>query len=145
MFFHSRKTFLLPSVWPGTGYTWALIWKKSLLVCFESSQIIPCYSHTGRVDRNMNTLLLVKVNSTCKRVSRINNLCCSEATFPVNFENFLRRPFLHNTSRRLLLVVYSFLFYVRKKIDTWFVSPTKHFGTKPITFLSGNWQKNSFW
>ena len=30
--------------------TWALIWKKSLLICFESYYGIP-YSHTGRVDR----------------------------------------------------------------------------------------------
>ena len=29
------------SVWPGTEYTWALIWKKSLLIYFESYQGIP--------------------------------------------------------------------------------------------------------
>ena len=32
-----KKAFLLPSVWPGVEYTWVLIWKKSLLICFESS------------------------------------------------------------------------------------------------------------
>ena len=25
--FHSIKAFLLPSIWPGTQYTWTLIWK----------------------------------------------------------------------------------------------------------------------
>ena len=43
MLFHSNKALLLPSVWPGTEYTWALIWKKSLLICFESYQGIPYY------------------------------------------------------------------------------------------------------
>ena len=41
MLFHSKKVLLLPSVWPGTEYTWALIWKKSLIICFESYQGIP--------------------------------------------------------------------------------------------------------
>ena len=41
MLFHSKKALLLPSVWPGTKYTSALIWKKSLLICFESYQGIP--------------------------------------------------------------------------------------------------------
>ena len=36
-----KKALLLPLVWPGTEYTWALIWKKSLLICFESYQGIP--------------------------------------------------------------------------------------------------------
>ena len=44
MLFHSKEAFLLPSVWPGTEFTWALIYKKSLLICFESHQGIP-YSH----------------------------------------------------------------------------------------------------
>ena len=44
MLVHSKKAFLLPSVWPGIEYTWALISKKSLLICFESYQGIP-YSH----------------------------------------------------------------------------------------------------
>ena len=48
MLVHSKKSFLLPPVWPETEYNWALIWKKSLLICFESYQGIP-YSHTGRV------------------------------------------------------------------------------------------------
>ena len=61
-----QKAFFLPSVWPETEYTWALIWKKSLLICFESYQGIP-YSHTGRVDRNVNTLLMVNINPICKR------------------------------------------------------------------------------
>ena len=56
MLFHSKKALLLPSVWPGTEFTWALIWKKSLLICFESYEGIP-YSNTGRVDRNLNILL----------------------------------------------------------------------------------------
>ena len=66
MSFLSKKVFLLPSVWPGTKYTWALIWKKSLLICFGSYQGI-LYSHTGRVDRNVNTLLMVNINPICKR------------------------------------------------------------------------------
>ena len=32
---------LFPSVWPRTEYTWALIWKKSLIICLESYQGIP--------------------------------------------------------------------------------------------------------
>ena len=66
MFFQSKKTFHLSLVWPGTEYTWTLIWKKSLLICFESYQGIP-YSHTGRVDRNVSTLLMVNINPLCKR------------------------------------------------------------------------------
>ena len=41
MLFDSKKVLLLPSVWPGTEYTWALIWKKSLLICFENYQGFP--------------------------------------------------------------------------------------------------------
>ena len=69
MLFHSKKALLLPSVWPGAEYTWTLIGKKSLLVCFESYQGIP-YPHTGRVDldSNMNTLLMVNINPTCKEI-----------------------------------------------------------------------------
>ena len=50
MFAHSKKTFLLPSVWSRTEYTLELIWKKSLVICFESYHAIP-YSHTGIVDK----------------------------------------------------------------------------------------------
>ena len=57
MLFHSKKALLHPSAWPGTEYTWVLILKKSLLVCFESYQSIP-YSHTGRLDRNVKILWL---------------------------------------------------------------------------------------
>ena len=61
MLVHSKKAFFLPSVWPGIEYTWALISKKSLLICFESYQGIPYshtdrvipYSHTDRVNRGM--------------------------------------------------------------------------------------------
>ena len=60
MLFHSKWVFLFPSAWPGAKYTWALICKKSLQICFESYQGIP-YSHTGRVDRNVNILLMVKL------------------------------------------------------------------------------------
>ena len=38
-----------------------------------------------------------------------------------------------------MYVVYSFLSYVTKKLETWLVSPgsrSKYFGTKPIAFLS---------
>ena len=60
MLVHSKKPFLLPSVWPETEYTYALIW-KSLLICFESYQGIP-YSHTGRgTGCTLNTLLMVNL------------------------------------------------------------------------------------
>ena len=65
MLFQSKKTILFPSVWPGPEYTWALICKKSSLICFKSYQGIP-YSHTGKVDRNVNTLLMVNINPICK-------------------------------------------------------------------------------
>ena len=39
--FHPKKVLLLPSVWTGAEYTWALIWKKSLLICLENYQGIP--------------------------------------------------------------------------------------------------------
>ena len=58
--FHSKKTFLLPSVWPRIEYTLAHISKKSLICFDESYQGIP-YSYTGRVDRNANILLMVKL------------------------------------------------------------------------------------
>ena len=61
MLSHSEKAFLLASVWPETEYTWTLILKKSLIICLESYQIIS-YSHTGRVDMNVNTLLMVNIN-----------------------------------------------------------------------------------
>ena len=86
MLFHSTKAFLLPSVWPGTEHTWALIWKESLIICFESYQSIP-YSHTGRVDSNVNTLLMMNINLICKRWFR----------------------------GLIIYVVYSFLSCVRKK------------------------------
>ena len=63
--FHSKKASLLPSVWPGTKYAWEIIWKKSLLICFESYQGI-LYSSTGRVDMNVNILLIVNINPICK-------------------------------------------------------------------------------
>ena len=70
MLFHSKKALLLPSVWPGTEYTWALIWKKSLLIFLKSTKVFPIiYSHTGRVDRNLNILpmLMANINPICKR------------------------------------------------------------------------------
>ena len=64
-FFHSKKASLLPSVLPGTKYAWEIIWKKSLLICFESYQGI-LYSNAGRVDMNVNILLIVNINPICK-------------------------------------------------------------------------------
>ena len=66
MLIHSKKAFPLPSVCPGAEYTWALIWKKSLLICFESYQGIP-YSNTGRVNRNVNIFLMVKIKPIGKK------------------------------------------------------------------------------
>ena len=72
--FHSiqKKAFLFSSIWQGTEYTWGLIRKNGLLVCFESYQGIssipppPPSTHTGRVDRNVNTLLIVNIDPICK-------------------------------------------------------------------------------
>ena len=69
MLFHSKKTYLLPSVWPGTEYTCALIEKKCLLICIESYRGVP-YSDTGRVDRNADILLMVNINPIRKRFFR---------------------------------------------------------------------------
>ena len=55
MLVNYKKLSLLPSVWPRTEYTWALIWKRSLLICLERYQGIP-YSHTGREDRGWLTV-----------------------------------------------------------------------------------------
>ena len=52
MVIHSKNLFLFPSVYPGTEYTSAPIWKEILLICFESYKCIPCF-HLGRVDRGM--------------------------------------------------------------------------------------------
>ena len=52
MLVHSKKPFLFPSVWPETGYTWALralICKKSLLIYSESYEGIPYYYHRQRL------------------------------------------------------------------------------------------------
>ena len=68
MLFHFKKTFVLSSVWSGREHTWAIIWKKSLLICFKSYQDI-LYSHKGRVDRNLNILLMVNINPICTRDS----------------------------------------------------------------------------
>ena len=47
---HSKKTFL-PSVWPGAEYVGRIIWKRSLLICFESfSEFRISYSPTQRDD-----------------------------------------------------------------------------------------------
>ena len=74
MLAHSKKAFLLPSIWPGIEYTRVLIWKKTLLICFESYQGIP-FSHACRVDRNVNTLLMVNINPICKgKIQKINYL-----------------------------------------------------------------------
>ena len=66
MIVYCKKLFLLPSVWPGTEYSWALIWKRSLLICFESYPGIP-YFHTGSKQKMVNTLLMVNINYICKR------------------------------------------------------------------------------
>ena len=67
MLVHSKKIFLLPSAWQGTEYTWGLIWKKSLLIGFQSYHAIS-YSHNSRVDRRcgVNTLLMVNIKLICK-------------------------------------------------------------------------------
>ena len=56
MLVHSKKAFLLPSVWSGTEYTQALIWKKSLLICFENYQcmVFPILLHIQSRQRMVN-------------------------------------------------------------------------------------------
>ena len=67
LFLHPpEKAFLSPSVWPRKYYTWTLISKKSLLICFENCQGIT-YSHRQRRKRMVNTLLMVNITSICKR------------------------------------------------------------------------------
>ena len=61
-----ERSFLLPSVWPGREYDWALIWKEVLQICFESYQGIP-YSHKHIRNRMVNTMLMVNVTPKCKR------------------------------------------------------------------------------
>ena len=68
MLFHSKKAFFPLSVWPRIEYTWALIRNKGLLICFEGYQGI-LYSHTGRVDKYVNTLLMVNINPICKTLA----------------------------------------------------------------------------
>ena len=65
MLFYSKKALLFPSVWPGTEYTWALILKESLLICLESCQGISLFPDRQRVDRNVNTFLMVHIKPTC--------------------------------------------------------------------------------
>ena len=45
----------------------ALIWKKSLLICFESYQgmVFPIPSHRQSRQRMLNTLLMVNINPIC--------------------------------------------------------------------------------
>ena len=68
MLVHSKKAFLLYSVWPGTEYNWALIWKKSLLICFENYQgIYFLFLHRQSRQRMVNNLLMVIINPIWKR------------------------------------------------------------------------------
>ena len=58
----SKKRVLLSlSVWPAREYTWTLIWKKSLLICFESYQGVP-YSHRQSRKRMMKTFIIVTLS-----------------------------------------------------------------------------------
>ena len=51
-----KKAFLFSFSLARNRYTWSLVCKKGLLICFESYQGI-LYSHTGKVD----------INPICKR------------------------------------------------------------------------------
>ena len=46
-----------PSVWARWEYYWTLIWKKSLLICFEGYHCVPYY-HRQSEKRMVNALLL---------------------------------------------------------------------------------------
>ena len=46
-FSFGKMTILPPSVWPSTKFTWTVILKKLLLICFESYWVSPI--PTGRV------------------------------------------------------------------------------------------------
>ena len=67
MLVHPKKAFLLPSVWPGTEYTWVLIWKKSLLTCFESYQwMYSLFPHRQSKQKMVDTSLIVNINPICQ-------------------------------------------------------------------------------
>ena len=53
-----KKTFLSPSVWARREYIWKLIWKESLLICFENYLGVPC-SHRQSRNRMMNSFIIV--------------------------------------------------------------------------------------
>ena len=58
------------SVWPGTEYNRALIWNKSLLICFESyhGMVFPIPLHRQSWQENgEHLLLMVNSNPVCKR------------------------------------------------------------------------------
>ena len=68
-----RKTTILPpSVWPSSKFAWTVIWKKSLLICFESYwvSLIP----TGKV--LMVTLRHFAISPSCVRDIYMINICC---------------------------------------------------------------------
>ena len=109
MLFHCKIAFFLPSVWPGTEYTLALIWIKKLLIYFESYQGIS-YSHTSRVDRNVITLLYLQVansaNTNC-RPFQVNFNCSKFIADELQQRCHMTLLFsLFVTSRNLLFAVF---------------------------------------
>ena len=111
MLVHSKKAFLLSSVWPGAQCTWALVWKRSSLIFCK----LPGYSLFS--DRQSGQRMWT-------------------------FWEWLTSTLYVRDSLENKSFVYSFLFYVKKKIETWVASPSKSFGMKPTIILSTNWQKH---
>ena len=59
-----RKTTIIhPSVWASREFTWTVIWKKSLLICFESYWVSPI--PTGRVLMVTLPLCVYMINIYC--------------------------------------------------------------------------------
>ena len=61
-----RKVFLSPSVWARREYIRKINWKKSLLICFENRQGVPCF-HWQSGNRMMNTVIIVNITPICNR------------------------------------------------------------------------------
>ena len=111
MVFRSKKVLLLPSVPPGTEYTWALIWKKSLIICFESYQGIPYLfwyiqsrQEFGHFANDYITRILYEI------LKRINNqrylliiILCKETKYKLACISSIENILLHSTTHKTFL------------------------------------------
>ena len=90
-----KKIFLSPSVWPKREYTWTLIWKKSLLICFDSCQGgVPCSNRQSR-KRMMNTFIMVNITPVCRdNLEDKSMLVPSKKELPSPFSLIRKRIYL---------------------------------------------------